>query len=271
MTSCRSWRHIGTKDSARAAVAAICALALVIPPASAEVHPVLSDRGMVVASEPVAVDVGTAILSQGGNAFDAAVAVGFALAVTHPMAGNLGGGGFCVATTADGGAFALDFRETAPAAAHRDLYLDSDGEVIPGASTRTHLAVGVPGSVDGLLRLLERHGTMSRGRVLTPAISLARDGIEVTPFLSESLAGKRGLMESHPASTALFFPGGEPLAPGGRFVQPDLAATLERIAAEGREGFYAGETARLLVDAMEKNGGIITAADLERYELLRFD
>ena len=166
---------------------------------------------------------------------------------------------------AAGEALALDFRETAPAAAHRDLFLDEEGAVIPGASTRSHRAVGVPGTVDGLLALLEKHGTMGPERVIAPAISLARAGVPVTPFLRESLEQARDLMDPYPESRAIFFPDGDPLPVGGRLVQPALARTLERIADDGRRGFYEGLTARLVVDEMERHGGIVTAEDLAGY------
>jgi gamma-glutamyltranspeptidase/glutathione hydrolase len=205
------------------------------------------------------------VLEAGGNAFDAAVAVGFALAVTHPLAGNLGGGGFCVAARADGRLLALDFREVAPAAAHRDLYLGADGEVVPGLSTDTHLAVGVPGSVDGLLRLLEEHGTLPRGDVLAPAIALARDGFRVSPFLAAALDEHRERLAVFPATRRVFFADGEPLRAGDPLVQADLAITLEAIAAEGRAGFYEGRVAELLTAEMERAGGILRPEDLRAY------
>ena len=229
-------------------------------------YPVLAERGVVVVSEPRAAECGAAVLRDGGNAFDAAVAIGFYLAVSHPIAGNLGGGGFCVATTAGGDALALDFRETAPAAAHRDLYLDEDGEVVPGMSTETYRAVGVPGTVDGLLRLHEEHGRLPRARVLDPAIRAAEDGLPVNVFLADALRDKRELLERWDSSREIFFSDGEPLPRGATLRQPDLARTLRRVRDHGRAGFYAGPVADAIVAAMQENEGLITAEDLGAYE-----
>lgn len=229
-------------------------------------YPVLAERGVAVASEPGAAECGAAVLRDGGNAFDAAVAIGFYLAVSHPLAGNLGGGGFCVATTAAGEALALDFRETAPAAAHRDLYLDDDGEVVPGLSTRTHRAVGVPGTVDGLLRLHAARGRLSRDRVMEPAVRAAEDGVEVNVFLADALRDKRELLAPWESTREIFFADGEPLPRGARLRQPDLARTLRRIRDHGRAGFYAGPVAEAIVATMEENRGLITADDLRSYE-----
>jgi gamma-glutamyltranspeptidase/glutathione hydrolase len=243
------------------------AIALAAAPAlpAAARAPVSGRDGMVVSAESHATDVGLAVLAQGGNAFDAAVAVGFALAVTHPAAGNLGGGGFCVALTADGETLFLDFREVAPAAATAGMYLDAAGEVVPGLSTKTHLAVGVPGSVAGLLRLLADHGTWTREEILAPAIALARDGFPVSPHLHRALENDRSLLTSWPHTAALFFPGGEALAAGAPLRQRDLAGTLERIARRGEADFYEGRTAALFLAEMECGDGLVTAADLRAY------
>lgn len=220
---------------------------------------------MVVSVESHASEVGIEILKAGGNAFDAAAAVGFALAVTHPEAGNLGGGGFCVGLTAAGESFALDFRETAPAAATRDMFLDFDGKPIPGKSMRSHLAAGTPGSVEGLLQLVETRGKLDRRQVLAPAIRLAREGFPVSKELHTELARAAERLNVHAATRAIFFPDGEPLAFGTVLKQPDLAATLEAIARDGKTGFYEGHIANLIVAEMKRGGGIITADDLKGY------
>ena len=220
--------------------------------------PVIAQHGMVVTAEAGATHVGVDILEQGGNAFDAAAAVGFALAVTYPAAGNIGGGGFCVGLKADGSTFALDFREKAPSAASRDMYLDDAGNFVKGMSTDTHLAVGVPGTTAGLLLLLEEHGTMERDDVLAPAIRLAREGFPLNRGPSDRL-------KKNPAAKALFFPEGEPLKVGDILVQPDLANTLTAISEQGRDGFYQGPVAKLLAEEMERHGGLITLEALRDY------
>lgn len=232
----------------------------------AQSQPVVARHGMVVTTEPLATEVGVAILRQGGNAFDAAAAVGFALAVTYPQAGNLGGGGFCVALKNNGETFALDMRETAPAAAHRDMYLDEKGEVMEGMSLASHLAVGVPGTVDGLLRLQADHGVLDRAAILAPAIELAESGFEVSFHLRRDLESHRETLVKYPATAAVFFPAEQPPAFGERLRQSDLARTLRRIQKEGRAGFYEGLTADMIVAEMGKYGGVITADDLKRYE-----
>ncbi|MEM7080137.1 MAG: gamma-glutamyltransferase, partial [Pseudomonadota bacterium] len=205
------------------------------------------------------------MLAQGGNAVDAAVAAGFALAVTYPSAGNIGGGGFMVIRLADGKTITNDHREKAPLAASRDMYLDENGDIVEGRSTRTHLAVGVPGTVAGLLDVLERYGTKSRQEVLAPAIRLAREGIMLDADLSASFARRLEAFAPHAASMAIFSKSGEPYEQGDLFRQPDLADALERIAETGKQGFYAGVTAGLLVEEMAANGGLITREDLVGY------
>ncbi len=230
--------------------------------------PVLAEKGMVVSDSREATEVGVAILERGGNAVDAAVAVGFALAVTHPSAGNLGGGGFMVAHMADGSTFTLDYRETAPSAAHRDLYLDEHGEVIPGLSRNTHLASGVPGSVDGLLRALRDHGSgkLSQRDVIEPAIKLARRGFPLSRFLASALNGYCSTFEAHPGSRESFIKSnGDPWRAGDRFTQSSLGKTLQRIAKNGPDGFYRGPVADAIVSEMQRGNGIITHADLAAY------
>lgn len=230
---------------------------------------VLKENGMVVSDSREASEVGAAILNRGGNAVDAAVAVGFALAVTHPSAGNLGGGGFMVARMADGTTFALDFREIAPAAASRDMFLDEDGDVVPGLSRNSHLASGVPGSVDGLLRALRDHGSgkLSRQEVMHSARKLARLGFPLSESLAASLNGKRSAFEKHVGSEKYFIRrNGKRWEAGDRFIQRDLARTLNRIERHGRDGFYEGAVADAIVTEMERGGGIISHADLLSYE-----
>ena len=229
--------------------------------------PARGESGMVVTASPPATQVGVEILRRGGNAVDAAVAVGFALAVTYPTAGNLGGGGFMIVHKASsGGNFAIDYREKAPALAHRDLYLDESGDVVEGLSTDSHLSVAVPGTVAGLLLALERHGELDRKTVLAPAIRLARDGFTVNAALAASLqrSGKR--LGRHPESRRIFLRDGIPWKEGAIFVQPELAQTLQRISEHGTDDFYRGRTADLLVAEMKGGGGLVSHADLESYE-----
>lgn len=214
----------------------------------------------------LASEVGAEMLRQGGNAVDAAVAAGFALAVTWPSAGNLGGGGFMVIRLADGTVAANDHREKAPAAATRGMYQDADGEIVPGLSTDSHLAVGVPGSVDGLLSVLERFGSMSREQVVQPAIDLARQGFAMPSDMASGLARRRDRFARYPGSAAVFLRAdGSAHEAGELFRQPDLAASLERIRDQGRAGFYAGITADLIVAEMQRGGGLITHEDLADY------
>lgn len=221
--------------------------------------------GVVVSPEPHATQVGLEVLRQGGNAVDAAVAVALALAVTHPQAGNLGGGGFLVVRMADGRTTAIDFREKAPAAAHRDLYLKADGSVDLDKAQFGASAAGVPGSPAGLLHALEALGSWPLAKVAAPAIGLARDGFVVDQFLAGALAEARQDLARFPSSKQVFFVGDRPLRQGERLVQPDLAATLERFAGGGLQGFYGGKTAELVVAAMQRGGGFVTKDDLAAY------
>ena len=223
--------------------------------------------GMVASRSGLASEVGADVLRNGGNAIDAAVATGFALAVTYPSAGNIGGGGFMVIRLADGSVVTNDHRERAPGAAGHDMFLDDDGDVVDGLSTHSHLAVGVPGTVAGLLDVHERHGKLSRAQVMDPAIALAREGF----LLDDDLVGqfRRHLprLERYAASRAVFTKAdGSPFAAGERFVQPDLAATLERVREAGHDGFYRGKTAELLAAEMQRGGGLITLEDLAAYQ-----
>jgi len=228
-------------------------------------QPAVARRGMVTSDAPLATEAGVAMLEAGGNAVDAAVATAFALAVVYPEAGNLGGGGFMVARLADGATVALDFREEAPAAATRDMYLDEAGEVTE-RSTVGYTASGVPGSVAGLRAAHERHGALPWADVLAPAIRLAEDGFIINERFAASVAAEADKLARFPASAALFLPGGEPLRTGTLWRNPDLAGVLRRIAYDGPDDFYRGRTAELIVREMERGGGIITREDLASYE-----
>lgn len=223
-------------------------------------------NGMVVSRSVHASAAGIQIMKAGGNAIDAAVATGFALAVTYPSAGNIGGGGFAVVRLADGRVLTLDHRERAPLTATENMYLDEAGEVIPGLSTRSHKAAGVPGSVDGLLTLLESHGTMSRAEVMAPAIRLARRGFPLDHDLVRQFSRVLPAMEAYPASVAKFSrDDGAPYEVGDIWRQPDLARVLKRIARDGRDGFYTGEVASLIVAEMQRGNGDISLRDLREY------
>jgi gamma-glutamyltranspeptidase/glutathione hydrolase len=236
-----------------------------------DAEPAVARGGMVVTADRHATDVGVEILARGGNAVDAAVATAFALAVTYPTAGNIGGGGFMVVRLADGETAALDFREKAPLAATRDMYLEPDGAA-GDRSLYGPLAAGVPGSVRGLWEAHRRFGTMDWAQLVEPAIRLA-GGFEVHPSLHDGLTRlARRIGEFDPARRAQFqgtldqfLPGGSPPAVGTVFSQPDLTGTLRRIADRGPAGFYSDETARLIVAEMKRGGGVITLRDLDRY------
>ena len=231
-------------------------------------EPLQAARGMVVSQNMIASQVGLAVLKDGGTAVDAAVATAFALAVVHPTAGNIGGGGFLVYRPAMGEPAAYDFREMAPAGASPTMFL-TDGKYDSKKHHDSYLSVGVPGTVAGLHLAWKEQGKLPWKRLVEPAIALARDGF----ILSESLAGslRRVLpsMQKYPASVAQFSKGGVPYEPGERFVQPDLARTLDRIAAGGPAGFYEGETAALIEKDMAAHGGLITKADLKAYAPIR--
>ena len=223
-------------------------------------------QAMVVSSHPIASAVGRDILRAGGNAVDAAVAVGFALAVVHPVAGNIGGGGFMVMRMEGGDTYALDYRETAPAAATRDMYLDAEGE-LTDKSRIGHLASGVPGAVAGLLAAHERFGRLSRTAVLDPAIRLARDGFVLDEHRARSLRGAARRLAQFDGSARQFLVNGTEGPPDGHLLrQPDLARTLEAVRDHGKDGFYRGWVADSLDAEMRRGGGIMTKADLAGYE-----
>jgi gamma-glutamyltranspeptidase/glutathione hydrolase len=221
---------------------------------------------MVVSATEIASDVGTGILRSGGNAVDAAIATGFALAVTHPSAGNIGGGGFMVIRFPDGSATAFDYREKAPLKAHPEMFLDENGEYSRELHHNSYLAVGVPGTVAGFVRAHETHGRLPWRQLVQPAVDLAREGFALMPGLAQSLERVIERMEPYPASVAQFSNSGVPYREGEVFRQPDLANTLQRIMEQGQQGFYAGETARLIAEEMERGRGLITEQDLARYE-----
>lgn len=232
---------------------------------SASKKPVRGKHGMVVAADPLAAQAGLEILKAGGNAVDAAVAVGFALAVTYPAAGNIGGGGFMNIRLADGTSITIDYREKAPGKAFRDMYLDSAGNFLPQKSQYGHLASGVPGSVAGMLLGLEKFGTMNRKQVISPAYKLANDGFPLLRELAEDIKYSIKEFLPFPGSMKSFTKNGKPYEEGEIWKQPDLAKTLQRIIEKGRDGFYKGETAKLIVEEMKRGGGLISLEDLANY------
>ena len=238
-----------------------------IPPAWPHllvVPPVAARDGMVVTDAPLATDVGVATLERGGGAVDAAIATAFALAVVFPEAGNIGGGGFALVRRSNGTVSSLDFRERAPAAAHATMYVDAAGKLTDG-STVGHRASGVPGTVAGLRELHRTYGTLPWSSLLEPAIRLAEEGFAVDERFASVLRADSVRLFRFPASRALFFPRGRVPVPGERWRNPDLASVLRRIAAQGTDGFYRGETAELIEREMQQGGGLITLRDLEEY------
>ena len=234
---------------------------------SASHAPAFGRSGMVVTSHELATDVGIKILKAGGNAVDAAVGVGFALAVIFPTAGNLGGGGFMVILFPDGRSTTIDFREKAPLKATPHMYLDDNGNVIPDLSLTGYLASGVPGTVAGLTMALEKYGTMSLKQVMAPAIEYARKGFPVSRVFSKDLERHRSVFLKFPASAKKFMKkNGDPYHQGDIFKQPDLTRTLKLIARHGADAFYKGQIAQLIVSDMQANGGIIGMDDLSSYE-----
>jgi gamma-glutamyltranspeptidase/glutathione hydrolase len=235
-------------------------------PRAASREPVRARHGMVASTSEIASRVGVEIMQRGGNAIDAAVAVALALAVTWPAAGNIGGGGFMMIRRANGNTEIIDYRERAPLAASRDMYLDKKGEVIKGASTVGYRAVGVPGTVAGMALALERHGKLKWADVIEPAHKLAADGFTMDYHLTRGLQGTEKLLSQFPDSKRIFLRNGKFYEEGERLVQPELAATLARLKENGPREFYEGKTAQLIVEDMKANGGLITAEDLKRYE-----
>ena len=232
-------------------------------------HPVYGKNGMVASEQGLATQVGLDILKQGGNAIDAAVAVGFALAVVLPNAGNIGGGGFMVLhDDKTGKDVAIDFREIAPAKASRDMYLDNQGNVIDGKSLFTHDASGVPGTVAGMEYALKKWGTMPLSKVLEPAIKLADKGFIVSNVLAQTLKEEKSTLGKWSSSKAIFFKNGEPLKSGDLLVQKDLAKSLRLIAKQGAKAFYQGEIATKIAKEMQSHGGTMTLEDLKAYKVV---
>ena len=240
-------------------------LALALPGWAAQ--PVHARHAMVVTVEQHATDAGVAVLEAGGNAVDAAVAVGFALAVTHPSAGNIGGGGFMLVRFADGRSTFIDFRERAPEKASRNMYLDASGKATQD-SVMGYRAAGVPGSVRGFEYASKKYGRKPWTDALAPAVALADKGFPISYGFAKSLRGSAGLLGRFPESKRIFLRDGKPYEAGETFVQPELARTLERIREQGARDFYEGETARLLAADMERHGGLVTLADLRDYAVV---
>ena len=228
--------------------------------------PVAAENGMVVTAQRLATHVGVGVLKDGGNAVDAAVAVGYTLAVVYPAAGNLGGGGFMTIQLADGRKTFLDFREKAPLAASANMYLDRDGNVVKGLSTYGHLAVAVPGTVSGLETALAKYGTMKRAALLAPAINYAQNGFVLDQGDIDMLMTATDAFKKDPASAVIFLNKGEPFKAGQKFVQKDLANTLRRIRIMGADGFYKGPVGAAIVASSWAGGGILMQADLDRYQ-----
>ncbi len=232
-------------------------------------HPVIGQNGMVSSQRMLASQIGANILRQGGNAVDAAVATGIALAVTLPRAGNLGGGGFMLIHLAQQNkTIALDYREMAPKKAHRDMFLDANGNVDNRKARFSHLSSGVPGTVAGLSHALEKYGTMSWQQVIAPAIKLAEQGILVSYDLSENLKSRHGWLTANAATKKAYYKkNGLPYEPGEILIQPDLAWSLKQLAENGPSAFYQGEIAKKIVAEMQNNNGLITLDDLANYRV----
>ncbi|MCF6100270.1 gamma-glutamyltransferase [Mesorhizobium muleiense] len=233
---------------------------------AASPQPAKGEHGMVVTAQHLASEVGVEVLKKGGNAVDAAVAVGYALAVVYPNAGNIGGGGFMTIRFKDGRSTFLDFRERAPLASTKTMYLDKDGKPVKGASLDGYLAVGVPGSVAGFETAREKYGTLTRQDLMAPAIRYAKDGFVLEQGDVASLEGGAARLAKDPAAAAIFLkPDGKPYAVGERLVQADLAASLSAISERGRDAFYKGPIADGIVKASAQKGGILAKADFETY------
>ena len=279
--ACTSPRHAPDKTSAAAPVAGPAAAPGVQQTAAAQAasaaydfdmdifHPVVARNGMVATEQALASQIGLDILQRGGNAVDAAVAIGFALAVALPNAGNLGGGGFMMVHDARTGKdIALDFREVAPQKATRDMYLDANGNVVNGKSLYTHYAVGVPGTVAGLEHALKSWGTMPLAKVAAPAAALADKGFPVSQTLAEILHKEKKNMGQWPATRAVYWKNGEPLKAGDRLVQKDLARSIRLIGQQGAKAFYQGDIAKKIAAEMAPHPGAITLDDLRSYKVV---
>ncbi|TPI55738.1 gamma-glutamyltransferase [Mesorhizobium sp. B3-1-3] len=233
---------------------------------AASPQPAKGEHGMVVTAQHLATEIGVDVLKKGGNAVDAAVAVGYALAVVYPNAGNIGGGGFMTVRMKDGRTTFLDFRERAPLAATKTMYLDKDGNPVKGASLDGYLAVGVPGSVAGFEMAREKYGTLARQDLMAPAIAYAKDGFVLNQGDAASFAGGADRLAKDPAAAAIFLkPDGKPYGIGEKLVQPDLAASLSAISEKGPDAFYKGAIADAIVKASGAKGGILAKGDFEQY------
>src|SRR4051812_34482980 len=253
--------------AAIAVLAVACACGIGRGALAASAAPVAAEHGMVVSAHQLASQVGVDVLRKGGNAVDAAVAVGYALAVVYPAAGNLGGGGFMTLQLADGRKTFIDFREKAPMAATQNMYLDAAGNVVKGASTTGHLAVAVPGSVAGMEYALAKYGSKKRGELIAPSIALADRGFVLQQGDVDMLRTATEDFRKDPASARIFLKKGQPFDVGDRLVQKDLAKTLRLIARNGAAGFYQGPVAGSIVASSKAGGGIIAQQDLDRYKV----
>ena len=259
-------RQIRTSERLIAAAILCMSFAAASPAGAASVAPVAAENGMVVSAQHLATEVGVDVLRRGGNAVDAAVAVGYALAVVYPAAGNLGGGGFMTIQFADGRKTFLDFRETAPKAATANMYLDKDGNVIKGLSTKGHLAVGVPGSVSGMEYAREKYGTMTRAELLAPAIDFAERGFVLEQGDVDMLRTATKDFQEDSTSGDIFLNNGRPFEAGERLVQSELAKTLREISSKGTDGFYKGWVGSAIVASSQAGKGLLTQGDLDDYK-----
>ena len=248
------------------ATIASISITMVYPARAASVAPTAAENGMVVSAQHLATDVGVEVLKKGGNAVDAAIAVGYALAVVFPAAGNLGGGGFMTIDLADGRKTFLDFREAAPKKATANMYLDKDGNVIKGLSTKGHLAVGVPGTVSGLEYAREKYGMMKRADLITPAILLAEQGFVLDQGDVDLLQTRSNEFHEDPGMAAIFLNKGQPFQVGEKLVQPELAETLREISNKGTDGFYKGWVGAAIAASSQAGKGLITQEDLDSYK-----
>ncbi len=257
--------HLHIKSIALLAAASL-AITPLAPALAASPAPVEAEHGMVVTAQHLATDVGVDVLKNGGNAVDAAVAVGYALAVVYPTAGNIGGGGFMTIRMKDGNSTFLDFRERAPAAATKTMYLDAKGDIVPRASLDGYLAVGVPGSVMGFETAREKYGTKSRQDLLAPAIRYAKDGFTLEQGDAASIENSAKRLAKDEAAAKIFLkPDGKLFSPGDKLMQPELAAVLSSIADKGTDAFYKGLPADAIVKASQAKGGILAKQDFEQY------
>ncbi len=249
-------------------LAAISLCLAPLPALAASPAPVEAQHGMVVTAQHLATDVGVEVLKNGGNAVDAAVAVGYALAVVYPTAGNLGGGGFMTIRLKDGKTTFLDFRERAPLAATKTMYLDTKGDIVPRASLDGYLAIGTPGSVMGFETAREKYGTKTREELIAPALQYAKEGFTLEQGDAATFAsGAKRLVRDEEAAKIFLKAGGVPYSSGERLVQPDLAAVLQSISEKGPDAFYKGAPADAIVKASQAKGGILAREDFEQYKV----